>query len=175
MAAGDMIRVAFWRETNLNGDYPVEVSGNVILPILGSRQVAGRPANEVREKLVVEYTGQVRNQEVSVTILRRVRVLGSVSDPGLYYVDATMSVADAIALAGGVTSDGNPSDIRLMRDNVIVREDLDQSVYLGSAGIQSGDQINVAQKSWIARNTGAIIGSFVAGTAIVAAAVISNN
>ena len=175
MAAGDMIRVAFWRETNLNGDYPVEVSGAVILPILGTRQVAGRPADEVREKLLTEYVGQVRNQEVSVTVLRRVRVLGSVRAPGLYYVDATMSVADAIALAGGVASDGNPSDIRLMRDGVIVRKDLDQSVSLGSTGIQSGDQVNVEQKGWAARNSGAIIGAFIASAAIIAAAVIQSN
>lgn len=174
-AAGDMIRVAFWRETNLNGDYPVEASGEVILPILGTRQVAGRAADEVRKGLLAEYAGQVRNQEVNVTILRRVRVLGSVGQPGLYYVDATMSVADAIALAGGITTDGNPNDVRLMRDGVIVREDMDQSIPLGSAGIRSGDQINVQQRSWGSRYTGAILGSIIAGMAIIAAAVIQNN
>jgi polysaccharide export outer membrane protein len=174
MAPGDMVRVGFWREANLNGDYAVESSGEVILPILGARSVAGKPADEVRRALLSEYSGQLRNQEVSVTTLRRVRVLGYVRQPGLYYVDATMSVADAIALAGGVDVEGDVRDIRLLRDGTVIRPDLDQSVRLGSAGIRSSDQIEVGQRGWLSRNTAAVIGSAVAATAIIISALIQN-
>jgi polysaccharide export outer membrane protein len=163
---GDAIRLAFWREQELSGEYPVDENGAIVLPILGHRNVTGIPAATLKNQLLEEYGEQLRNQEVQVTLLRRVRVLGAVDEPGLYYVDPTMTLGDAIALAGGATSDGKLDDIKIFRNGEEIRSDLDSTVRVMDE-VQSGDQVLVPQRSWFNRNGAIIVASMVTATALI--------
>ena len=124
---GDAIRLSFWREPDLNGDFRIDESGDVVLPILGSRRVTEVAASEVKRRLAEEYRGQLANQEPQILLLRRVRVLGAVNSPGLYHVDGTMRLGDAVALAGGARPDGKLSNIRVFRDGRQIMSNLDIS------------------------------------------------
>ncbi len=92
--------------------------------------------------------------------------------PGLYPVDATVSLSDALALAGGLTPNGNPNEIRLIRDQQVILLDFDAATLVGMSDIRSGDQIVVGEKGWIARNPGAFFGSLLAAGAIITATLI---
>jgi polysaccharide biosynthesis/export protein len=171
---GDAVRVRVWREGDLSGEFQVDQRGVVTLPLLGEREVTGMHPDSLRDRLVVEYREYLQNPSVEVTLLRRISVLGEVRSPGLYPVDGTMTLADAIAMAGGVGPQGNDDDIRLIRDGAEIRTDLDEEILVGSGDLRSGDQVVVGQKSWLARNSGAVFGSLIAASAIIAAAFINN-
>lgn len=171
---GDAVRVQVWREADLSGTFAVDDRGIVTLPLLGEREVGGLAPAQLRDVLLTDYKEYLQNPSVEVTILRRINILGEVRSPGLYPVDATVSLADALALAGGVTPTADPNKIQLVRDNEVVAKGVDQAAVIGASDIRSGDQIVVGQKSWLARNTAIILGSFIAATAVVAAAIISN-
>jgi protein involved in polysaccharide export with SLBB domain len=108
---------------------------------------------------------------VEVTVLRRVNVLGSVRNPGLYYVDPTTTVADALALAGGVTSDGKQNSFELLRGGKRLPVDLSLNSRLADSPLQSGDQLRVPQRSWLSRNT-ALVAAALTSVALVFAATI---
>jgi len=163
---GDAIRLAFWREPELSGEYPVDETGAVVLPFLGHRNVTGIPPATLKRQLLEEYGGQLQNQQVQLTLLRRVRVLGAVNEPGLYFVDPTMTLGDAIALAEGVASDGKLDDIKIFRDGEEIRSNLDSTVRVTDE-VRSGDQILVPQRSWFNRNGAVIIASMVTAVAFV--------
>ena len=167
---GDAIRLAFWREPELSGEYPVDETGAVVLPFLGHRNVTGIPPATLKEQLLEDYRGQLKNQEVQVTLLRRVRVLGAVDEPGLYYVDLTMTLGDAIALAGGVTSDGKLDDIKIFRDGEEIRSDLDTTARVAEE-VTSGDQIMVPERSWINRKGAVVVAAMLTATALIIVAV----
>jgi len=162
---GDAIRLAFWREPELSSEYPVDETGAVVLPFLGHRNVTGIPPAMLKEQLLEEYGGQLQNQQVQVTLLRRVRVLGAVNEPGLYFVDPTMTLGDAIALAEGVASDGKLDDIKIFRDGEEIRSNLDSTVRVTE--VRSGDQILVPQRSWFSRNGAIIVASMVSALAFI--------
>lgn len=153
---GDVIRVLIWREDDLSGEFQVDEQGSVILPLIGARQVLGVSPDRLREELAEEYAKYLVNTAVNVTLLRRVVVLGEVRVPGQYTVDATNSVADVIARAQGVTTDGDANDIVLMRGGQQLRATLTQSI--AEAGIRSGDQILVGKRGWVARNFSSLVG-----------------
>jgi len=163
---GDAIRLAFWREPELSGEYPVDETGAVVLPFLGHRNVTGIPPATLKKQLLEEYGEQLQNQQVQLTLLRRVRVLGAVNVPGLYFVDPTMTLGDAIALAEGVASDGKLDDIKIFRDGEEIRSNLDSTVRVTDE-VRSGDQILVPQRSWFNRNGAVIIASMVTAVAFV--------
>ena len=169
---GDAVRVQVWREGNLSGTFAVDDRGIVTLPLLGEREVLGLDPAALRDTLLSEYKVYLQNPSIEVTILRRVNILGEVRSPGLYPVDTTISLADALALAGGITPIADPNKIQLVRDNEVVAEGVDQTAMIGASDIRSGDQIVVGQKSWLARNSAVVLGSLIAATAIIAAAFI---
>jgi len=168
LAPGDVIQLAFWREPQLGGDFPVDEHGTVVLPLLGVRTVAQRPASELRRTLQDEYAQQVRNQEVRITLLRRVRILGAVKNPGLYHVDPTMTVVDALALAGGATEQGKMKGVRLYRDGKQVGSPLDLNARL-LPQLRSGDQIVVPERSWFARNGVYVVAAGISAVGIIVA------
>jgi protein involved in polysaccharide export with SLBB domain len=75
---GDVVRVAISGEATLTGDYAVDASGTVSLPLIGTRSVTGVPAERLRQDVLEAYNAQFRNQSIQVTVLRRIRVLGAV-------------------------------------------------------------------------------------------------
>jgi polysaccharide export outer membrane protein len=151
LAPGDAIRVSSWREPQIAGVYTVDETGTVALPMLGPKRATEMPAQEFKRHLEAEYGKQLRNQEAQITTLRRVRVLGAVKNPGIYHVDATMNLADAIALAGGATYEGKLQNVRILRADREFRLDLTSRAPLEDY-VRSGDQIIVPQRSWLARN-----------------------
>lgn len=161
---GDVVRLAITGEATLTGDYAVDASGSVSLPLIGTRSVTGVPADRLRQDILDAYNEQFRNQAIQVTMLRRIRVMGAVQNPGLYHADPTMTVADVVALAGGPTEQGRVDEVRLVRDGREMEARLDSAVAMQ---LQSGDQIVVPERSWFTRNTTWVIGLAMSTVAII--------
>jgi protein involved in polysaccharide export with SLBB domain len=169
---GDAIRLSGGREAEVPGDYPVDETGRVVLPFLGARIVSGIPALELKNSLAADYHDRLRNQEVQISLLRRVRVLGAVKNPGIYLADPTMKVADVIALAGGATMDGKLRKVQIVRGGKVIEGKLDaESVLEGE--LQSGDQVMVPERSWFARNGQYVLGGAITALGIVIAQVVT--
>ena len=149
---GDLVRIQIWREEGLSGDFQVDEDGVVTLPLIGRKTVLGISPEVLREQLTAEYDQYLVNPSVNVTLLRRVTVMGEVRVPGLYPVDATVSVAQLIALAQGVAPDGDVNRLTLVRGGREIRSDLAGTMALTDAGIRSGDQLFVGKRSWLSRN-----------------------
>lgn len=152
LRAGDALLLRVWREPELSDTVRVDQYGRVVLPLLGERQVAGITTDSLERQLERDFREYLKNPAIDITALRRVSILGAVTRPGLYTVDATISLSDALALAGGVSSDGDESGIRLIRDGTVLRESLDRSALMARLPIRSGDQVYVRERSWLSRN-----------------------
>lgn len=159
LTPGDAIQVKIWREPKLSGDFLVNDRGETVFPIIGTRPTAGRPWAEVRDSLMAAFGRELRDPDVGLVPLRRVYVLGSVDTPGIYYADPLGTFAQAIAMAGGTTGDGDPTRIRIVRGGttVVPRTSLDAA--MSATDLRSGDQIFVERRSWFDRNSAAVIGA----------------
>jgi protein involved in polysaccharide export with SLBB domain len=164
---GDVVRLRIWREPDLSGDFQVDEQGTVVLPKIGPLSIRELPAASLKTLLVDKYSTYLRDPAIDVTVLRRVNVLGAVRNPGLYPVDATMTVADVFALAGGVAPDGNPDKGELIRAGTRLDVKLSRRTKLAETPLQSGDQLFVPQRSWISRNPGVVAGTLTAVAGIV--------
>ena len=167
LAPGDAIRVTFWREPALSGEFPVDESGAVVLPLLGARSVGGVPAARLKDQLALDYGRELKAaDDVQIVLLRRVRVLGAVKEPGLYRVDPTMTLGDVVALAGGATRDGQLQGVRLVRGGRELRSDLEHGARVAEQ-VHSGDQIVVPERSWLARHAALFIGAGISAAALI--------
>ncbi|MGD8396860.1 MAG: polysaccharide biosynthesis/export family protein [Candidatus Eiseniibacteriota bacterium] len=171
LVPGDAIDLSFWQEPGLNGEFPIDERGIAVLPLLGEFEVTGVTPGELRRQLLVRYQEELKNPEVRVTPLRRIPILGAVRNPGLYRIDATLDVADALALAGGAADDGRRDQIILLRDNRQIRIPLEQHLPVPGQ-FRSGDRIMVPQRSWLVRNSIYLVTGLISASAIIYASSI---
>lgn len=166
---GDAVRVEVWREEDLSGDFTVDAAGNVVLPLLGERNVTGIPVMELERNLAEEFRGFLENPSVRVTVLRRIAIFGEVRNPNLYMVDGTVTLRDALAMAGGILPTGDRNNVRLLRDGEVLIASLDLGRLIGEMPIQSGDQIEVGPQGWVTRNRNFLTAALGALTTLLAA------
>ena len=153
---GDLVRLRIWREPDLSGDFLVGTDGVVVFPLIGPRQVMDRSPDALKVELVEAYAEYLRNPSIEVLPLRRVNIYGAVQQAGLYPVDPTMTLYDALALAGGPTTNGDPDKVELVRDGERVKAKLARDTRIAELPIRSGDQLFVPERSWFSRNTGLV-------------------
>ncbi len=149
---GDFIRLSIWREPDLSGEFIVDSRGQVVLPKLGTRVITDVPIDSLRATIIADYQKFLANPSITVTFLRRIKVVGAVNKPGLYPVDATTTLTDVIALAGGVSPVGRSDRIDLVRKGIRTEISLNQPSPLLETPMASGDEVIVPQRGWLSRN-----------------------
>ena len=152
VGVGDILRLRIWREPDMSGDFQVAANGMAVLPRLGPVSVASIPADSLQTVLTSKYKEYLNNPSIEISILRRVTVTGAVRNPGVYPLDPTLTVADAIALAGGPAPDGKRDRVEIRRGGKRIAADLRTDLVVADSPIQSGDQLYVPSKAWLARN-----------------------
>ena len=114
LGPSDLVTVSVYRASEFSGDYRVDASGNIMVPLLGLMQVQGMTTIQLADNLRQQLSGRYYvNPDVSVALKesnsQRVSIDGSVGSPGVYPVVGRMTLMEAIARAGG-TSGG--ADLR---------------------------------------------------------------
>jgi len=106
LGPGDKVRVSVFGEDDLSGEYQVDGTGLVHLPLIGATRAAGLTAQALGRNIAAALSpGYLKNPRVNVdiTTYRPFYIIGAVNRPGEYaYVD-NMNVLNAVALAGGFT------------------------------------------------------------------------
>lgn len=154
---GDSLRVRVWREPDLSGDFMVDEHGDLTLPRLGRQNVLNVPIDSIRARVQRAYAEFVREANVEITPLYRVRVAGAVRNPGLFTVNPTMSVGDVIGLAGGVSSVGKNDRVDLIRNGRRLPVSISDRV--AELTMRSGDELFVPERRQIGRPVGLVLGA----------------
>jgi protein involved in polysaccharide export with SLBB domain len=173
LRVGDVIKLWIWREEDLSGDFPVPETGFVVFPKIGSWKVIDRNTVDLKTALLAEYQKYLRNPSIEITFLKRVNILGAVKEPGVYPLDGTMTISNAIARAGGIRPEGKADEVQLIRGDQKLVAKISQRTRIADLPIQSGDQLYVPERGWAERNTG-VIAALISGLVSVAVTILVN-
>ncbi|MBI4542357.1 MAG: polysaccharide biosynthesis/export family protein [Gemmatimonadetes bacterium] len=159
--AGDVVKVQVWGHTDLSGEFPVDENYNLLYPIVGEINVRQLTVGQLRDRLRDELGRLITQPFVTIIPLFRVAVLGEVSRPGLYSVDATMTIIDVLAQAGGPTRSANDRRMRLVRSGSAIPISLAPSTLaratLRELGVRSGDQLYVPRLRFAREDVGLFV------------------
>jgi polysaccharide export outer membrane protein len=147
----------------------VNQGSTVVFPRLGQYDVRDETAEHLVTRLLEDYRKYLLNPSIEVTVLRRVNILGAVTKPGIYNVDPTVTIADALALAGGVTPLGNGDKIQIIHEGQTTGIVISQRTRIGDSPLLSGDQMFVPERSVFQRNTTMISALITAAATITVA------
>jgi len=144
----DVLVVNVWKEPEISRNVVVRPDGKISLPLVGDLRADGRTPVQLQEDIKGQLSNYLSNPEVAVIVQearsQKFNILGEVEHPGSYPLSRSMTILDAIALAGGlrdfaksrkiyvlrVGSDGSRMRLRFNYKEVIKGQSLSQNVEL---------------------------------------------
>ena len=154
LRAGDRFVVAV---ADTSDTLAIRADGKVVLPRFGPISVAGLTPAAAEDSVARAFSQVFSRRDIRVTALRRVVVTGEVPRGDIFFVDATVGLAEALALAGGVGPDGNPRRVEVWRDGSRVARVRSTSGAALRQPLESGDIVLVARSNWWLRNPFVIV------------------
>jgi polysaccharide biosynthesis/export protein len=119
IGADDVLSINVWKEPELTRAVPVRSDGKISLPLIGELQAAGTTPKQLEEDIAKKLASYVSEPEVTVIVQeirsRKFNVLGMVARPGSFPITHTMTVLDAIAVAGGFRDFAKQKSIYVLR------------------------------------------------------------
>ncbi len=117
---GDKVRVAVQDLDNVNGDYTIDETGSISLPLIQQVRISGMTYSEaeaaLRSALVAKEILRNPNVTVQPLELRPLSILGEVRNPGEIAYRQGMTVFEAISQAGGYTYRANTKEVEVIRN-----------------------------------------------------------
>jgi protein involved in polysaccharide export with SLBB domain len=145
LGTGDKLRIIVYGEDDLGGQYDIDGTGMVRLPLVGQVQAAGLTVRQFEQQVKAKLDqGYLKDARVSVEVAnyRPFYILGEVNKPGEYPYVNGMSVLSAVAMAGGYTYRANESEVYVRRSGSTE----EQSVNADQTNINPGDIIRVPER-----------------------------
>lgn len=144
LGPGDELRVIVYGEEGLSGEYAVDGSGVVSMPLLGQVQVGGLTLRELETQLTESLDANyLRNPSVTAEVLnfRPFYIIGEVMAGGEFPYKDGISVLNAVAIAGGYTFRARERGIKINRagETIQVREP-------ATTPVMPGDVITVPER-----------------------------
>ena len=119
IGAGDTLGIILWKEPGLSGSVRVRPDGYVTLPLVNEVQIVGLTPVQLRKLLEDKYKEFVTTPFVSVRVENimsaEILLLGQVTKPGAYPLNANETVLQLLTRAGGPTIFADRDEIKVMR------------------------------------------------------------
>lgn len=119
IGAEDVLGIVFWREPDLSGDVTVRPDGRITIPVIGEIQAAGKRPQQLQSDVSTAASKYITGVNVVVVVRainsRKVFVTGRVTSPGTFPLTGSLTVMQAIALAGGLTEFADAKGITILR------------------------------------------------------------
>lgn len=160
----DTLAIKIFKMPDLTGDYEVDLTGKISMPLIGEVMAADMTTAELDRVLIDKYGAKyLEHPDIAVGIKsstrRAVTVDGAVKSTGSFPVASDLTLMQAVALAGGTSDDANPHRVAIFRtiagkrqaaafDLADIRRGIaqDPPVYAGDIIVVDGSRIKALQK-----------------------------
>lgn len=143
LGPGDKIKLTVFGETDLSGDFTIDGTGNVALPLIGQLRAAGYSAAQLEQAIGSSLAqGYLKSPRISVEVstYRPFYIIGAVNRPGEYAYVNHMTALNAIALAGGYQNNAVESVVFIRREGSNTEEEMPTD---RTTAIYPGDVVRV--------------------------------
>ena len=149
LGTGDEVRVTTFGEKDLSGEFKIDDSGFIALPLTGPVAAEGLTTSALGD--LVSHTLREKNLlsepnvVVEVVQYRPVFVLGEVQHPGPYPYQTRMTFLNTVALAGGFTPRAVKSEATVVRKT---RSGMVKGMVDQLSEIEPGDIVTVGERNF---------------------------
>ena len=164
IAPMDTVSVKVFRMPDLTGDYQVDLTGQISMPLIGEVRAVDMTTAQLDDTLTKRFGEKyLENPDISVGIKdsakRSVTVDGAVKSAGAFPATRELSLMQAVALAGGINEEANARRVAVFRtidgkrqaaafDLISIRrgENTDPKIYPGDIIVVDGNGVKAAYR-----------------------------
>jgi polysaccharide export outer membrane protein len=116
----DTLHVSVFQVADLSGDYDVDLTGTIQMPLVGSVKAVNLTTRELDERITQLLSAKyLQHPDVSIAVksssTRNVTVTGSVRSAGIFPVTGRLTLLQVVALAHGPDENANPHRVAIFR------------------------------------------------------------
>ena len=144
--SGDKLRVTVFGQSDLSGEFAVDGSGMLSMPLLPPIKARGLSTEQLQQEIEAELGKTLLrdpNVSVQVTEFRPFFILGEIQKAGQYPYVNGMTVETAVAIAGGYTYRADQDVVRITRQRGDKVVEINVSP---TANVKPGDTILVMER-----------------------------
>lgn len=133
LGPGDVVRITVYNNPDLTTEAQITQQGRITFPLIGEIQIGGMAKGQA-EQIIARRLGDggfVVKPQVNVLVLgyksQQISVLGQVNRPGKYPIEQASTLADLLAMAGGISQTGGDivTHITKSADGKTTKRDID--------------------------------------------------
>jgi polysaccharide export outer membrane protein len=115
----DLLEVDVWKDKEISRTVPVRPDGKISLPLIGEIQASGMTPLQLQDDIAQRLKSFLANPEVTVIVTdprsHHFNIVGQIAKPGEYPLSQSMTVLDAISVAGGFRDFAKETKIYVLR------------------------------------------------------------
>jgi len=123
LGVGDVVAINVWENKEFNTEATIRPDGTITMPLIGDLKAAGETPTSLKnqiKKALTDYVKAAPGTDLVTIAVKAWRsykftIQGEVGRPGVYTSDGFVTVADAIAMAGGLSRFAKSSEIKIFR------------------------------------------------------------
>jgi polysaccharide export outer membrane protein len=119
IGADDVLSINVWKEPEVSRTVPVRSDGKISVPLAGEVQASGETPLQLEKILAAKLQSFISEPEVTVIVTeiksQKFNILGMVNKAGTFPLTSSMTMLDAIALAGGFKDFAKQKSIYVLR------------------------------------------------------------
>ncbi|HLZ01620.1 MAG TPA: polysaccharide biosynthesis/export family protein [Bradyrhizobium sp.] len=146
LGPNDRIRLKVYGEPDISGEYEIDNTGQISVPLAGHINAAGLTTRQLERAVAAALSkGIVRDPRVNieVALYRPYYILGEVKKSGEYPYRLGLTVLDAVASAGGFTYRANENKVYLRRAGSSAEESYSLDIPIL---VNPGDNIRIPER-----------------------------
>jgi polysaccharide export outer membrane protein len=147
LGVGDVVAVNVWENKDLNTETTIRPDGTITIPLVGDLKAAGETPSALKEQIKKRLTDFVKLQGTEITVAvkewksYRFTIQGEVVRQGVFTSEQFVTVADAIAMAGGPTRFAKRNQVKLFRPDPKSR--VPKTIPLDYEALSSGKRLDM--------------------------------
>ncbi|HQS99157.1 MAG: polysaccharide export protein EpsE [Hydrogenophilales bacterium 16-64-46] len=159
LGIGDVVRISVYGNADLATEARVGDDGTLSFPLIGAVEAAGQTPAATEKRIAGRLAkgGFIVDPSVNLNVIQyrgqQVSVLGRVNRPGKYALEKTSRVAEVLAQAGGIVTDGADTvTLVRTRDGKTEYREIDVPALFRAGGeadnveLEDGDVLHVARQ-----------------------------
>lgn len=147
LGVADSLDINVWKNPELSTRAIIRPDGTITMPLIGDLHAAGKTPSELKEQIESRLVNYIKLEGTEITIAvtnaasYRFTVSGEVGSPGIFTSAYYVTVAEAIALAGGFSRFASRDRLKLMRRDPRTGEV--REIPIDYTRIESGERIDM--------------------------------
>lgn len=118
LGPGDQIEINAWGVIDIRQQIEVDREGNIFVPKIGKLHLSGRTLTEAKKYLQEMFNRIYKDVKIEMTLVKpriiSVFVLGELRKPGTYSINASSTILEVLAMAGGISPKGSLRKINII-------------------------------------------------------------